>query len=51
MIRGSKHKIRVLLLVEYVEIYALFGGPNGPKICGQRNETDLKDWGSLTKVQ
>ena len=29
--------------VEYVEIYALSRGPNGPKICGGRTETDFKE--------
>ena len=28
-------KCAFLSFVAYVEIYALFGGPNGPKICGR----------------
>ena len=42
MIRKTKcvkihnHKMRIFVVCcIYVEIYALLGGPNGPKICGQ----------------
>ena len=32
-------KYALMLFVDYVKIYGFSGGPNVPKICGQRTKT------------
>ena len=46
MIWGQNTKYTLLMFFEHVEIYALFGGPNGPKVCAMHKnhrEREIKD--------
>ena len=38
-------KYLFLSFVAHVEIYAFFGGSNGPKICVRGTKFDFEDWG------